>query len=79
MQLQQKDDSSDINKGQEGGIGFVIAGGNTAKPLEALKETFDDVAMFISLLIVIPGLSGIRFGRNNDLSAMFSDITEYLL
>ena len=56
MLNQQNRDSGKVNEGKKRVVGLVIAGGDTAEPLDFLKKAFDQVALFVEPLVVVPGL-----------------------
>ena len=59
------------NESIERGSELVIAGSDTAKSLESVEETLDNVAFFIDLKIIFPRFMQILHrGNKEDLSKM---------
>jgi len=48
---------------------LIIAGGNMAKLLQFVEKTLDKMTLFVMVIINVPRLFGIGFGRNTVRSA----------
>ena len=59
MLLKQYGKSSHVDEGQEGRIALVIASKHLSKPLELLKEAFNQVPFFVGIPINRPGIGNI--------------------
>ena len=63
MLNQQNSEGGNEDKGEERSIQLVIAGKHSAKPLELLKETLDQVTLPVSIPIYRPWIRNIDFRR----------------
>ena len=59
-----------MNKNQERGVQLVIFGSNSAKPLDFLKETLDQMPLFAQMPIYRPGIRNIALGQDHVISPM---------
>ena len=64
MLSQQNGNSGNVDESQERGVEFVIASEHPAKPLELLKEAFNQVPFFVGIPINQPRIGNIALGRN---------------
>ena len=71
---QQNGKRSDGNECQESIIGFIITSGNSAKPLEFLKEALDQMTLFVYPPIAFPRVRGVVSGRYGVHSSLRSDV-----
>ena len=62
--FQQNGDSGNVDEGQKRSVEFVIASKHSAKPLEFLKEAFNQVPFFVGIPINRPRIGNIALGRN---------------
>ena len=64
MLFQQNDNSSNVDKGQEGSVKFVIARKNPAKPFELLEEAFNQVTLLVDVPVYRPRVVDVALRRN---------------
>ena len=64
MLNQQNDNGSNQDKGKEGGVEFVVACKNSAKPFELLKETFNQMPLLVGVPVYGPRVVDIVLWRD---------------
>ena len=64
---------------KEGRVRFVIASGNATKPLDALKETLNNITMLVYFFVVVPRRFCVGLRGNHYISAMLRYVVEYHL
>lgn len=64
--LTQPDERRDKGKkAQVTTVEFVKTGENTPEPLDFVEKAFDQMALFVQMLVVVTGLGAILAGRND--------------
>ena len=65
MLKQQNSDGVKIHKGREESSRLVISGGDSAKPLDFLKKTLHQMALFIQMPVNRTGIGNVALRRDH--------------
>ena len=74
MLNQQDSDSGKEDESKKRGVQLVISGGNSAEPLNFLKETLDQVPLLVQMPSYRPRFRDITLGRNHIVGPMLSKV-----